>query len=1470
MVKEIKEFVIPINKDDLLTSYATKYCVEDITPLRMITQSLDETRESLNKNGAYFILDHFDKFFSVVSHSNKVELPVVQRSIGRIIKAVELLVIDLEKVFDHKQELEEQSKSKILCTNKMLAYLLSWHMLHIEDRLQAESNDFLNAKGKRNAKKSDFEEQWEDIRCKALEIIFQWLQLPLHQLWNPPIIEEAFITCFSQICYKILERATDAKLKIVRQSVFEILVVLIKKYNYGTICVVRLVQLVKMCEPLAAHLGVGVVYMAKNCGCKGLIKEIVKEIAQIEPGEADGRNISIFLESIASADANLLLPLLDNIIDHLTNEFYMMRNGAIGVLEILIKQVLTGEDLTEEQKEKRDECLNNLEDHISDCNAYVRSKTLQVWQHLCIEGAVPLARQGRLLATTTLRLEDKSASVRKQALQLLRALLQSNPYAAKLDRSEISKSLEEETIKLKELKTALASNSSRGDSERLDLWNSLLPDVRKAIKKVIEDMEEEENEEEIENDENIDPNFAFEHIRQLMLEEKVIIAVTYLYKICTKLKDAPSMNGLDKDAKEECLFVFLLKIFMDSENVPETAIAENGEEAISKEVENPEQIEKRHQLEAKKRLVKYLRNSLEFAEELEKAISMVKYLLFSIMPGDAVEAVTFLGVAYQFGIKGAASSVHKAILLVFNRDQSVQKAVGDVYKDIYLNIHETNRTDRQKALSSARGLITLLKGLESGQSLALQQLITGWYKDQEIDNETLQVLWEKFSMKLPDTTEEESRAALILITMIAQSESGIITDNLDVLIKVGLGSRAKSNLLLARDTCRAFMNINQNCSDIEKQPIKYTNDHEIFKELYDLMVEHFFTSTNNEYLSFATHAINAIYHIANQPDHLMKRIIIEISEKGKFIKKEETLCVEDTVPSYLLSRLLYVIGHVAIRQMVHLDTNVYKEIKRRNVLRELKKGKRSKSISKDGGSVASTPSSAGQTLRNKEAIIEDNGEEALGAADDADAEFINSTLENEIVTGEGLLTKFLPLVLEICQHPEKFTDENLQASAAMALCKMMTVSSILCEQALQLLITILEKSPYPEIRSNVLIGLSDLTIRFPNQIEPWTKYIYARLRDNNDHVRTTCVRMLSNLIMREMIRVKGQVSELALCIVDNNQQIAQDTKQLFKDLARKGNALYNVMPDILSRLVDPSLELSEENFQKILKYILGLMQKEKQVDSIIDKICTRFKLANTELQWRNLSYCLSLLQFNSKSIRRLIESLPLLKEKIHNRQVLKALNNIIEQTKKKTEAKAACIELEEKMKELMEMNEDNELTLTDTQMMPPPTIRRKTVRRIRRKSSSEEDESEDDMYEDEPKENKSKNKNDLKTPRNLSKANSNLLDSDIDTPRRNPPRSSTRILKKKYDDISPDASPLQKKNKRNSTSPSDKIPVGAARKSARSTGTSARFTETPARSTRTSVKSNEIPERSSTTPARSTVTSARSTRTSKKLNSEDR
>lgn len=42
---------------------------------------------------------------------------------------------------------------------------------------------------------------------------------------------------------------------------------------------------------------------------------------------------------------------------------------------------------------------------------------------------------------------------------------------------------------------------------------------------------------------------------------------------------------------------------------------------------------------------------------------------------------------------------------------------------------------------------------------------------------------------------------------------------------------------------------------------------------------------------------------------------------------------------------------------------------------------------------------------------------------------------------------------------------------------------------------------------------------------------------------------------------------------------------LFEELAKKGNTLYNVMPDIISRLSNPNAEVEEDKFRTIMKWV---------------------------------------------------------------------------------------------------------------------------------------------------------------------------------------------------------------------------------------------------------------------------------------------
>lgn len=124
--------------------------------------------------------------------------------------------------------------------------------------------------------------------------------------------------------------------------------------------------------------------------------------------------------------------------------------------------------------------MDTLEEHIHDTNAFVRSRALQVWQKLCLAKAIPVARLNNLLDLIIGRLGDKSSNVKKQAVQLIKVLLEGNPFSGQLDVQEIATQLERERSKLNNLLQTHKLQSSTSD------W----PKMVKKIKQALEDSEE--------------------------------------------------------------------------------------------------------------------------------------------------------------------------------------------------------------------------------------------------------------------------------------------------------------------------------------------------------------------------------------------------------------------------------------------------------------------------------------------------------------------------------------------------------------------------------------------------------------------------------------------------------------------------------------------------------------------------------------------------------------------------------------------------------------------------------------------------------------------------------------------------------------------------------------------------------------------------------------------------------------------
>ncbi len=172
--------------------------------------------------------------------------------------------------------------------------------------------------------------------------------------------------------------------------------------------------------------------------------------------------------------------------------------------------------------------------------------------------------------------------------------------------------------------------------------------------------------------------------------------------------------------------------------------------------------------------------------------------------------------------------------------------------------------------------------------------------------------------------------------------------------------------------------------------------------------------------------------------------------------------------------------------------------------------------------------------------------------------------------------------------------------------------------------------------------------------------------------------VLTHLILNDMIKIRGQVSDIAVCLEDEVPRIRDLAKLFFNELSKRGNSpIYNILPDTIGQL-SRHATLSEEGFQNITKYLFGFISKDKHTESLVEKLCQRFDRVVDMKLCRDLSFCLSLLPVNEKSFKKLAESFKFYADKLGDSIISEQFFGLLAKAKKigKPEIKEALDEWE--------------------------------------------------------------------------------------------------------------------------------------------------------------------------------------------------
>ncbi|KAJ1560409.1 Condensin complex subunit, partial [Cladochytrium tenue] len=347
----------------------------------------------------------------------------------------------------------------------------------------------------------------------------------------------------------------------------------------------------------------------------------------------------------------------------------------------------------------------------------------------------------------------------------------------------------------------------------------------------------------------------------------------------------------------------------------------------------------------------------------------------------------------------------------------------------------------------------------------------------------------------------------------------------------------KDDLILAKCACTVLQQLGaqKKLKGLSPEPqIRFPSSDDVFNRISSLILR---PTESYDWFGLAEQGVNAIYALAEQPDVICGKLIMTIA--GRIFERQALLDVskqfssmhidgadepittsiggsspvlnegsDDICDAFELSKLCFLIGHVAIKQVWWLEV-IETEWKRR------KSGSTGKS--------------------SKKASVD-----------------------------------------ELEQIP------ILQVMASLALTKMMCVSSRFCEENLQLLITILEKSSDAIVRSNIVIGLGDIAVSFNSLIDQNISYLYKRLSDTDLTVKKNALMVLTHLVLNGMVKVKGQLSEMAKCLEDTDKRVSDLAKLFFTELATKDNAVYNNLPDIISNLSREETDRCAKKFMEAL------------------------------------------------------------------------------------------------------------------------------------------------------------------------------------------------------------------------------------------------------------------------------------------------
>ncbi|EEB08034.1 condensin complex non-SMC subunit Cnd1 [Schizosaccharomyces japonicus yFS275] len=620
-------------------------------------------------------------------------------------------------------------------------------------------------------------------------------------------------------------------------------------------------------------------------------------------------------------------------------------------------------------------------------------------------------------------------------------------------------------------------------------------------------------------------------------------------------------------------------------------------------------------------------DALKFITTVEKSSTLIGQLMGAKNKSEVIDVMDFFVFAESFGISNASAYIKKMIHLIWvkgtsEEGNSIQNHLIECYSVLFFN-PPPQVSSNDAANYTARNLITLTYNSSLAELTSLEQMLCILMQRNFFVKLVINKLWQVYGYLRKEISRTQRRGAIIVLSMLALGNSEVVLQGLDLLVQVGLSEPGFKDLILARYTCTAIKRIGGKKNN---KRASLPNSHLICQKLAQLLCRPIDT---DDWYALAEQAVDAIYAVSQHPDELSTEIINKFTGMvfSRFSNpksndmdedKDEVEEIPAFSPTRQLAHLLFLVGHIGIKQLVYIES-FEAEFKLRKA--ELDKG----------------PSDDDQMNVDKSEPSE--FDMIAGTSEDDFTDAMTYIRERELLYGENsLLARFSPLVVELCSKNTTYSNKHVLAAASLTLTKFMCISQSFCAKHLPLLITILEKSDNSLVRNNLVIGLADLTMCFNQYIDQNSEYLYRRLSDDEPSVKKTCFMTLAFLILAGQIKIKGQLGIMARCLEDKDPRVSSLAHMFFSELSAKDNAVYNNFIDIFSVLSKSAEELDADDsmFKRIIKFLMSFIEKEKFTRQLAERLASRLNKCSSKRQWDQVVYALSLLPHKLENIQKQI------------------------------------------------------------------------------------------------------------------------------------------------------------------------------------------------------------------------------------------